>query len=89
MKTITIHCFLHDVNQDKFLHADVKDWESNLDKIQSIIELYESDGITIDQGGDDDNYELDLPDTFTSVEWSTFGEALAKKLLDEVTKVCQ
>lgn len=51
-----------------------------MDAIQAVVDKYEDEEVTIDQGGDDDFYELNLPDGFFGSELAK-GADIAQRLL--------
>lgn len=54
--------------------------QENMDKIQNVVDHWELNDVTIDQGGDDDFHELNLCDVYTDDP----EPALARRLLKDV-----
>jgi len=57
--------------------------EDASEAIQDVVEAYETDGLTIDQGGDDDEYSFDFPDGCALSEESDF-RADVHAFLDDI-----
>lgn len=53
------------------------------DFLQPVVDFFENKGITIDQGGDENTLEFDLPDTFDTVSQA---QRTAKKIMDKLLK---